>query len=153
MIDRHAILATLQSLLGVPFLHQGRSRRGLDCLGVLMFVAREHGIALHDYLDYAPATDGVRLTQELQRQLIEIPIADATPADVLQWAELGSRNSTTPPCNVAFLGWTAGRLTMVHALRRTDAVTEHGYRYPWPLMVKHAYRLPDVGPWLPLGEG
>lgn len=36
--------------LGIPYLHGGRDRNGLDCYGlVLMFYAQNHGVDLPDY--------------------------------------------------------------------------------------------------------
>jgi hypothetical protein len=151
MIDRHAILTTLATLIGVPFCHQGRTRSaGLDCLGVIMFVAKEHGIPLEDMHGYPAATDGMLLRQECQRQLVEIPMAEAVPADVVQWAEptpFGGK--PRPPCNLALLGWENGHVTMIHAMVRYAAVMTHDYVPPWPRLVRWAYQFPGVGPWLP----
>lgn len=148
MIDRHAILATLDTLLGVPFLHQGRTHAGLDCLGVVMFVAQAHGVPLQDMQGYAAATDSVLLTQECQRQLIEIPVSEAVPADLVQWADL--TGPLSPPCNLAFLGWRNGHVTMVHAWLKMGCVCEHDLSRPWPQMVKRAYSLPEIGAWAPI---
>jgi cell wall-associated NlpC family hydrolase len=38
--------------LGVPFQHMGRSEKGLDCVGLLVLVARELGIEVQDSPHY-----------------------------------------------------------------------------------------------------
>lgn len=147
-IDRHALLATLRSLLGVPFRHQGRDRSGLDCLGVVLFVAQAHGIPLEDQRGYPASTDGSWLRRECARQLVEIPVAEAQPGDVVQWAERSSREGKAPPCNLAFVAWHGGQVTLIHALVAMGGVYEHGYRAPWSTtMVQWAYQLPGMAPW------
>lgn len=47
------ILSTARSLIGTRFFHQGRSREsGLDCVGLLVLVARETGIPHVDSTQY-----------------------------------------------------------------------------------------------------
>lgn len=160
MIDRHAILAAARPLLGLPFQHQGRGVRfadgtqsGVDCLGMILRVAWDVGIPLEDWQGYPATTDGTLLRQECQRQLVEIPVADAVPADVVQWAEptpFGGK--PRPPCNLALLGWESGRVTMIHAMTRYGMVTTHDYSDVWPRLVRWAYRFPGVGPWLPMAQ-
>lgn len=41
-----------QRYLGVPFLHMGRSSRGLDCVGLLVMVARHLGMDVQDSPHY-----------------------------------------------------------------------------------------------------
>lgn len=43
MIHAERIVEVARSWLGVPFLHQGRSRRGVDCAGLVIVVGREVG--------------------------------------------------------------------------------------------------------------
>lgn len=43
MIDPPRIVEEARSWLGVPFVHQGRSRRGVDCAGLVIVVGRAVG--------------------------------------------------------------------------------------------------------------
>jgi len=156
MIDRLAILAALDGYLGLPFQHLGRfarlpddTRTGGDCIGLVLRVAWDVGVLLEDSPGYETSTNGAHLRQEMQRQLVEIGVADVRPGDIVQWAERLVVDS--PPCNVAWVGWRGGQLTLVQAVREPyHCVIEHGYRSPWPSRVRWAYSLPGVLPWLPV---
>jgi cell wall-associated NlpC family hydrolase len=152
MLDRHAILTTLESLIGVPFMHRGRSRFGVDCLGLVMLVAHEHGIALEDVAAYPLATSGEWMREECQRQLVDIPQGQIAPGDVVQWAEVW-RTPKAPPCNLAFVGWAAGRQTLIHATVRHQRVVAHDLSPLWRTAIVWAYQLPGVAPWLSVVEG
>jgi cell wall-associated NlpC family hydrolase len=47
MPGRTDIVAAARTYLGVPWRHQGRTRAGLDCAGLIVMVARD--LALSDY--------------------------------------------------------------------------------------------------------
>jgi len=153
-MDRHTLLATMQQYIGLPFQYQGRgqvladgTRTGVDCIGLVLRVAWDVGLPLEDSADYQSIADAGRLTAELERQLLVIPLADVAPGDVVQWRE--SMALYSPPGNVALVGWQQERLTLVAAIAGRGVV-EWGYRAPWPARVTAAYRLPGLAPWLPV---
>src|SRR5215831_16089509 len=155
MLDRQRVLDAMQQSLGLPFQYQGRgqeladgTRAGVDCIGLVLRVAWDCQIPLEDSADYRSIADAARLTAELERQLVALPVADVAPGDVVQWRNSGALYS--PPDNVALVGWQDGRVTLVTALFSRGAVVEFGYRHPWPSLVTAAYRLPGVAPWLPV---
>lgn len=43
-VTRPQIVATAKSFIGVPWKHQGRSRRSVDCVGLVYAVAAEMGV-------------------------------------------------------------------------------------------------------------
>ena len=47
------IADTARNYLGVPFVHQGRSPQGLDCVGLLVQVAEDLGFEAHDFAAYS----------------------------------------------------------------------------------------------------
>jgi len=154
MIDRQSVLEAMQQYIGLPFQYQGRgqvladgTRAGVDCVGLLLRIAWDVGLALEDSADYQSIADAARLTAELERQLLVIPLPDLQPGDVVQWRE--STAPYSPPGNVALVGWQQDRLTLVAALLRRGVV-EFGLRPPWPSRLVAAYRLPGVAPWLPV---
>lgn len=62
------VLATVESLLGVPYLWGGCSPGGLDCSGLLRLVFSVHGIALpRDAKDHAGLTERWRLPPDARR--------------------------------------------------------------------------------------
>jgi cell wall-associated NlpC family hydrolase len=46
-VEPNAIIAAARSWLGVPWRHQGRTRQGVDCAGLVVLVGR--GLGLDDY--------------------------------------------------------------------------------------------------------
>lgn len=72
-IARSQIVAAARSLIGTPFHHQGRvagKDGGIDCIGLLVCVARILGVPHEDIVNYAWATEpGQRLLEELRRHL------------------------------------------------------------------------------------
>jgi cell wall-associated NlpC family hydrolase len=75
--------AAARAWLGVPWRHLGRSREGLDCIGLVLVAARACGIEADDPAPYAREPSSQRLRQELAQALDEVPIAEARPGDVL----------------------------------------------------------------------
>jgi cell wall-associated NlpC family hydrolase len=69
--------------VGVPWRHLGRSREGLDCIGLVLLAARDCGIDAPDPGAYAREPSSQRLRQELAQVLDEVPLAAARPGDVL----------------------------------------------------------------------
>jgi cell wall-associated NlpC family hydrolase len=69
--------------IGVPWRHLGRSREGIDCIGLVLLAARECGIAADDPAPYAREPSSHRLRQELAEVLDEVPLAEARAGDVL----------------------------------------------------------------------
>src|SRR5262252_6126978 len=141
VIDRQTVLDAMQPTIGLPFQYQGRgqvladgTRAGVDCIGLVLRVAWDVGLALEDSADYQSIADAARLTAELERQLVVIPVADVAPGDVVQWRTRSALYS--PPDNVALVGWQHERLTLV------AAVLGRG-------VLEWAYRLPGLAPWLP----
>jgi cell wall-associated NlpC family hydrolase len=43
-LTRQQIVAVTKSFLGTPWVHQGRTRAGVDCVGLVVAVARELGV-------------------------------------------------------------------------------------------------------------
>lgn len=82
--NRGRIVDTAREYLGTPFHHQGRLKGvGVDCIGLLVGVAREMGLFVHDNTEYSRRPDGRTLLAELRKVLDEIPVEDAKPGDIL----------------------------------------------------------------------
>ena len=82
MPSRDDIVATARTYLGTPYHHQGRVKGvGIDCIGLLVCVARELGIQVHDIEGYSRFPDGHTILEELPKCLdaVETPV----PGDIL----------------------------------------------------------------------
>ncbi len=115
--------------LGVPFHHQGRSRAGLDCLGLLLVSAKAVGVELEDLKGYARQPDGKTLISEANRQLT--PVVDRQEGDILL---MRFRHH---PQHIAIVT----RDGMIHSHEDSGGVVEHGLDERWRRRIVGVYRL------------
>ena len=76
-----AFVAAARSYVGVPWRHLGRSRTGLDCIGLVLLAAREARTDLPDPAPYAREPQGTRLLEGILAHATRV--AEAAPGDVL----------------------------------------------------------------------
>ena len=76
-----AFVAAARSYVGVPWRHLGRSRTGLDCIGLVLLAAREVSVDLPDPAPYAREPQGTRLLEGILAHATRV--AEASPGDVL----------------------------------------------------------------------
>jgi cell wall-associated NlpC family hydrolase len=153
VVSRAALVAEARSWVGVPFRHQGRSREGVDCAGLLVVVARAVGLEAPDGADYPKRPDGAALRRVLAEHLVQrARIADARPGDValIRGAPPAGRSR---PCHLAWVGEDGrGRLTLIHAAAAGDPgtagegrVIEHGITGEWRARIVSVWTVPGVG--------
>jgi len=121
--------------IGTPFLHQGRSRSGCDCLGFIASVLGELGVDLalrHLPLNYGRNPQALLITT-LQRLCRNIDLEPgALVAIKFPFAEFPSHAAI-------FTGDS-----MIHCYESVGKVTEHGYRNPWPQRTASIWAMPYV---------
>lgn len=81
---QQSIVNTARAYLGAPWLHCGRNGDGLDCVGLLVAVARDTGLKHRDPAPYARMPRGQALTDELSGQFTRV--MHPQPADILVFA-------------------------------------------------------------------
>lgn len=134
MATREQVLAEARSWLGTPFHHQGRLKGvGVDCIGLVVGVARALGMAATDRPGYARTPDGETLTAALDAQMRRIKAADAGDVLLLRIRRL--------PQHVGFLGEGG---TLIHAHSGADKVVETPMTDRWWERVVAAYRFIDM---------
>ena len=131
MIDADDIVRTARRLLGVPYRHHGRDMRGVDCLGVLIWTARELGLDAPEY-DYTRNPSASRMRRLLDEHMQRIPLAEALRGDVLHAAYRAM------PQHLLILTETD---RVLHADSHAGRVVEHVLGGPWPGRVRAAYRV------------
>lgn len=133
------IVKIARSWLGVPFIHQGRSRNGCDCVGPLLDIAEQAGIDVVDDRRYGIDPFGYYLGKVLGDKLEEIPKDSIKPGDVLfmRFARI--------PQHVAIVGdYPGGKLSMIHAYDRIGRVVEHRLSSVWTAKIHKAFRFKGV---------
>lgn len=144
MIARRQVIDCARGYLGVPWRHQGRSRRGVDCVGLLVLVCRELGISNYDELGYARLAKGRSLISAIEARCQKV--AKPLPGDVLCF-RYDSNPQHVGLCTDHPMGW----LGLIHAnanagpsLALKGRVVECSLSPPWTDRMVAAFRLPGV---------
>lgn len=140
MSNADAFVAAARSYLGVPFRHQGRDRHGLDCLGLLVCVARDCGLRKDgallsdwDETDYGHTPDAWRLWNGLH-QLLQ-PVEFRQPGDVVLMRIDGAAQ------HLGLVGDYSGNdVSLIHAYAPSRKVVEHRLDADWQNRIVQALR-------------
>lgn len=139
LVRPEELIRAARSMLGAPWVHMGRSRSGMDCLGMIALSMRECGIDLFKLTDvpdrpYGRAADP-RLITLIQERLTPAPQNTAGALAVFRF--YGDRY----PRHVGLIG-EAG--TVIHCNAKHSAVMEHGLRAHWAKWLHSVWLLPGV---------
>lgn len=124
------IIATARTWLGVPFLHQGRTRQGVDCGGLLVAIGEEAGAAIVHPAVYSQSPDPAILLEALAANCHKVPVSQYAPGDVLLMSFAGE------PRHVG-LATDAG---LLHAWAKPGKVVEHRMDSVWERRIRSAWR-------------
>lgn len=75
------IVAAARSFVGVPWRHLGRSRAGVDCIGLVLLALREADVEVPDPAPYEREPQGPRLLDGIRAHAMQV--ARHEPGDVL----------------------------------------------------------------------
>lgn len=133
MITRKEIIAAAQSYLGVRYHHQGRSRAGIDCAGLLVCVARDVGISTNgDQMGYSRTPDGKSLKAALD--------GFGRRVDVFQPGDFLLMRFDSQPQHIAIVT----DVGIIHSYLSARRVVEHGLSDDWRARIICAYAFPGV---------
>ena len=134
MPDSTAIVAAARGWLGTPWRHQGRTRGGMDCLGLVVVVARELGLSERDGTGYSRRATGRALLDPFREEMDEIPLDAVRPGDVVVFAD------RCYPCHVGILSERHGALGVIHAHASRRQVIEDAWSGEWQAKARFAFR-------------
>lgn len=134
------VVLSARSCIGTRFRHQGRLKNdGLDCVGLLVWVAQTLNGLVHDCSDYDRRPSHGLLEKHLELSgLRSIPIEDAKVGDVALFRFDG------PPQHVAILADAHHPFSMIHAYMPARRVVEHRMDKIWQERLIGAYRFPGI---------
>lgn len=146
MTTAEAFVGEARTYLGVRWRHQGRSREGVDCIGLPVVCAaavRGLDIPLPDYRppipDYRPTTNDEAMLRGCQQYLQPVATADAQPGDIVV---LGFEKQR----HMAILGdYPGGGLSLIHAYLPNGKVVEMRLDDAWRGRILSVFRLPEAG--------
>ena len=137
MIKRAQLVAEARRWVGVPYVHQGRTRYGVDCIGLILCVraALEPWDALsREPRDYARHPRDGLLLDRVRTSCFLLAAPEDGALILIRWPK------TSHPSHVAI--YAGGNL--IHAYQRAKRVVETGFRAHW-LRNAHSYwQLPGV---------
>ena len=138
MATRPEVIEELRTWINVPWRHQGRSRLGIDCIGLVTIAAAmiegPAMVAKHDRRDYARRPTRYDLADAFDVFCDRITLADAQDGDVLVFAD------GPYPCHVGVAATKDGMRTVIHAAARLRKVKEEPLSDFWLTRLTHVYR-------------
>lgn len=138
MTPDHIIIAA-RSALGIPFRHQGRSDAGLDCAGLLIYVADCLGVECIDVSGYSRRPFGGQLEEALETH-VERGILRRISPDKMQSGDFLMMRFGRDPQHLAIL---AGD-NIIHSYLQVGKVCEHRLDDEWRARIVRVYRLNGV---------
>lgn len=122
------IVEAARKYLGVPFVHQGRTNKGLDCAGLVVLALRDIGLDVEDLKGYGRTPNSGQLKSLLDKQFFRKK--EAKTGDILL---MKFRNE---PQHIAI----KTDIGMIHAYQGYGVV-EHGMDDKWRKRIVAAYSL------------
>lgn len=140
------VVAVAREYLGTPFHHQGRVKGvGVDCVGLVMCVARDLGITsrtdpgFKNYTGYGRSPDGHILREQLGRHMVEVPRDQMRAGDVVCVA------FDLYPQHVGIVAdYRHGGFSIIHAASRHGKVIETRLLFGPAMSFVAAYRFSEV---------
>lgn len=131
------VIDTARSFLNVRYRHQGDTRHGCDCWGLVRATCTHLSLfpgGFNVRRDYGRISDG-----EMEKKMVEhcgSPVADAVPGCLILISWPGATHA-------GHLAFFTGE-NLIHSYSRAGRVVEHGFRAPWPKLARGFYKIPGV---------
>lgn len=142
MIIRSEIIDEARKWINVRFRHQGRTKDGIDCVGLIIQVAKGLKISEFDITSYSRGANSLELIKFFKDLMNEKLLSEMTLGDVLVFRE------SAYPCHIAIIGEQKGIQTIIHAYAPRRKVVEERYEGEWKEKVTHCFEIPGVEPWV-----
>lgn len=135
--DAVAAVAEARSYVGCKWRHRGRSRFGIDCVGLIVAATAAGGVQMRDRRDYGREPFEAGLEREMGEHFGS-PLAecDWRPGDVvmMRWENRPEAG------HVGLLGdGPGGSLTLIHS-HSMSSVIEHGIDAHWRRLILGVFR-------------
>lgn len=139
MQKRNQIVEEARSYLGVRWRHQGRSRTGIDCAGLIIIVGNSLELMNFDFRAYRRHPDGVVFLKLFREQAKEeIAPQKAVAGDILVF------HDHKYPVHCGILTKDTEPRYFIHAYARYRKVVEEHFSKDWQQKVVSAFIYPGV---------
>lgn len=112
-MTRQDIIDEARKWLGVPWRHQGRTRRGVDCVGLVVMVGQALNIPHEDRTDYGREPAEHTLIDHMRKYLSPVPGLAINPGIVAVFRQ------SRYPCHVGIFSEINGVIHVINS--RADA--------------------------------
>jgi cell wall-associated NlpC family hydrolase len=132
------VVREARALLGVRYRHQGRSREGVDCIGLPVCVRAALGLPAMDSAGYAKRAAGAEMLDYCRANMTAIDRASIQPGDLLVQMKGADRH-------VAIVAdYPGGGLSIIHAHLPNKKVVECRLDPAFMATVRGCFRFPEV---------
>lgn len=137
---RDRIVDAARGWIGTPFSHCGRSRHGIDCVGLIVVAYREAGLQIRDRTNYGWIGRPDELRTAVCEAFSRIDVDNADAGDIFTM-RIGDLEQ-----HVAIY---TGAGTIIHVYASANgmrgAVTEHAITVPWHNRITGCWRHKELG--------
>ena len=137
---RDKVIELARTYLGVAWRHQGRTRHGIDCAGLVLLVGKELELLAPelDVIGYARRPNKFTFLVPFRENMNEKPLAEARCGDVLIFAD------GPYPCHTGFLTEKYNVPHFIHAYAGMRKVLEQPYDERWKGKATHCFEYRGV---------
>lgn len=110
--------------LGTRWVHQGRTRHGVDCVGLLIVAGADVGLTV-------PDNPGYRRTPN-PKAFVDFILSNSNPEELPAPGNFGIFRDGNQPCHVGIFGEDTYGTTLIHAYAGRQIVMEEPFAHDWP---------------------
>lgn len=139
MTDLGGLIAdAARAYIGTRWHHLGRTREGMDCVGLVLAAYRDCGVLLDDYASYARGHRGDDMLAHIAGQGRRVPIDATADGDVLLFTD------SLYVCHMGIRSTRYGEPAVVHAKLPRRRVTEEPLTGDTWTALRFAFRHPAL---------
>lgn len=132
------IVAEARRWIGVRYAHQGRSREGVDCIGLPVCVRAALGLKPMDAFGYAKRSTGTEMLDYCRANMTAVDRSAIQPGDIL--VQIGEVVR-----HMAIVGdYPGGGLSVIHSFLPNKKVIECRLDATFMAGVRGCFRFPEV---------
>ncbi len=138
-----AVVHRAEHLVGTPFVHQGRGKSGLDCIGLIVDIAEYLGHKIEDTTRYGPEGNSALLLEKCRQYGIPVDINNYQSGDVVLISWL--RDPDKPHHAGVVLQTNDGVFCLIHGDKKAGKIVKHALTIEYHKRITHAFRFREAG--------